>query len=175
MERAIVAMDKAAADGAKLLVFGEIYLNGYETGALGHKYVVAERDDDPWVEQLIEEAQARDVHILMGATTHKGMYPGDLYNSVLVIGPSGLVGVYSKTHVAAFNVRRRAGRRRRERRKPQPGVVWPLQRLAHAVETTASRICYDMKILEVALYASCSREPELIVNVLEPARAASSR
>src|SRR6478672_9626718 len=81
MERAIIAMDKAAADGAKLLVFGEIYLNGYETGALGHKYVVAERDDDPWVEQLIEEARSRDVHILMGATTHKGSFPGDLYNS----------------------------------------------------------------------------------------------
>lgn len=104
LERALGAIDQAASEGAKLLVFGETYLNGYETGPWTPKYAVAEREDDPFVEPLVEEARSRDVTILMGATTHKGSFPGDMYNSALVITPAGLAGVYSKTHVAAFTV-----------------------------------------------------------------------
>jgi len=159
-ERALAAMDTATADGAKLLVFGEVYLNGYETGALGHKYVVAEREDDPWVEQLIEEARSRDIHILMGATTHKGSFPGDLYNSVLVIGPSGLIGVYSKTHVAAFTFD--GGRVAAEKAYWSPGFELPV------FDTPLGRIgveiCYDIMFPEVARTLAL-KGAELIVNV----------
>jgi predicted amidohydrolase len=159
-ERAVEAMDRAAADGAKLLVFGEIYLNGYETGALGHRYALAEHADDPWVAQLIEEARARDVHILMGATTHKGSFPGDLYNSVLVIGPSGLIGVYSKTHVAAFTFD--GGRVAGEKAYWSPGYELPV------FDTPLGRIgveiCYDIMFPEVARTLAL-KGAELIVNV----------
>ena len=121
---------------------------------------MAERDDDPWVEQLIEEAQARDVHILMGATTHKGMYPGDLYNSVLVIGPSGLVGVYSKTHVAAFTFD--GGRVAGEKAYWSPG--FDLAVFDTPLGRIGVEICYDIMFPEVARTLAL-KGAELIVNV----------
>ena len=53
-------------------------------------YAVAEDPADPFVAPLVEAASQRNVTILMGATTHKGNFPGDVYNSVLVITPDGL-------------------------------------------------------------------------------------
>lgn len=104
LERAMEAIATADEQGAKLLVFGEIYLNGYESREFTPTYAVAESEDDPFVQPLVREARERDIYILMGATTHKGAFPGDCYNSVLFIGPEGLMGTYSKTHVAAFIV-----------------------------------------------------------------------
>ena len=92
------------AQGAKLVVFGEIFLNGYETNDHTSRWAVAERADDPWVAQLIEEAAKHDVHLIMGASTHKGTFPGQSYNTALLIAPDGLVGAYNKTHVASFAV-----------------------------------------------------------------------
>ena len=104
LEKAMDAIATADEQGAKILVFGEIYLNGYESREFTPTYAVAEREDDPFVQPLVREARERDIYILMGATTHKGAFPGDVYNSVLFIGPEGLMGTYSKTHVAAFIV-----------------------------------------------------------------------
>jgi predicted amidohydrolase len=159
-DHATRAIEEASAQGAKLLVFGEIFLNGYESGAVGHQYAVAERDDDPWVEALTKEARTRDIHILMGATTHKGTFPGDLYNSVLLIGPTGLLGVYSKTHVAAFTFN--GGRVASEKVYWSPGFELPV------FDTPLGRIgveiCYDIHFPEVARTLAL-KGAELIVNV----------
>jgi predicted amidohydrolase len=158
--RAVAGIEKAAAGGAKLLVFGEVFLNGYETGALGHRYAVSEREDDPWVEQLIEVARKQDVHLLMGATTHKGLFPGDLYNSVLVVGPGGLLGVYSKTHLATFTFD--GGRAAAEKLYWSPGFELPVfdTPLGHI----GVEICYDALFPEVARTLAL-KGAELIVNV----------
>jgi len=160
MAHAREAIDEAAAEGAQLLVFGEIYLNGYESGTVGHRYAVAERDDDPYVAELIEIARDKDVHMLMGATTHKGTFPGDLYNSVLVIGPAGLLGTYNKAHVAAFSFDN--GRLAAEKVWWSPGFDLPV------FETPIGRIgveiCYDIWFPEVARTLTL-KGAELIVNV----------
>ncbi len=160
LARALDAIDEVAAQGAQLLVFGEIYLNGYETGEFTPRYAVAEEDDDPFVAPLVAKAHEHGVVILMGATTHKGPFPGDVYNSVLVIGPNGLLGVYSKTHVAAFlfDGDKVAG----EKVYWSPGSDLPV------FDTPFGRIgveiCYDIWFPEVARTLAL-KGAELIINV----------
>ncbi|MDX6409383.1 MAG: 5-aminopentanamidase, partial [Gaiellaceae bacterium] len=84
LERALETIEETAGQGAKLIVFGEVFLNGYETNEHTAKYAIGETGDDPYVARLVGEAAARDVHIIMGASTHKGRYPGDAYNSALL-------------------------------------------------------------------------------------------
>lgn len=160
LDRAMAAIAEATDKGAQLLVFGEIFLNGYESQEFTPDYAVAEDADDPFVKPLVNEAKKRDITILMGATTHKGVFPGDVYNSVLVIGPGELIGTYSKTHVAAFVFEgsRRAG----EKLWWSPGQsidVWdtPVGRIG--VE-----ICYDIWFPEVARTLTL-KGAELVVNV----------
>src|SRR6202011_935727 len=145
LERALEAITTTADQGAKLIVFGEIYLNGYETNQHTPLYAIAEKDDDPYVKRLAQEAAGRDVHIIMGASTHKGTFPGQAYNSALLIGPEGLVGVYSKTHVAAFAI---DGMVSTEKAWWSPGNELPV------FETSLGRIgieiCYDNSFPEVS-------------------------
>lgn len=160
LERALQAINTVAGQGAQLLVFGEVYLNGYESGQFTPKYAVAEEEDDPFVAPLVEEAARRDVCIIMGATTHKGPFPGDVYNSAIVIGPDGILGVYSKSHVAAFlfSGNRVVG----EKLYWSPGEALPV------FDTSFGRIgieiCYDIWFPEVARTLAL-KGAELIINV----------
>jgi predicted amidohydrolase len=161
LERAIDAIATLDDQGAKLLVFGEIFLNGYESREFTPRYAVAESEDDPFVQPLVREARERDLYILMGATTHKGPFPGDTYNSVLVIGPEGLMGTYSKTHVAAFIV---DGGEKLAAEK----VWWSPGNELPVFDTRYGRIgveiCYDVWFPEVARTLAL-KGAELIVNV----------
>ncbi len=159
LERALQAIAQTADDGAKLIVFGEIFLNGYETNEFTPLYAIAESEDDPYVARLAAEARARDVHIIMGASTHKGAFPGQSYNSALLIGPDGLVGVYSKTHVASFAL---DGKVAAEKAWWCPGTEIPV------FETPLGRIgieiCYDNSFPEVSRTLTL-KGAELIVNI----------
>lgn len=159
LERALEAIATTADQGAKLIVFGEIYLNGYETNEHTPLYVVAEREDDPFVAPLVAEAKARDVHIIMGASTHKGSFPGQAYNSALLIGPDGLVGVYSKTHVASFAFE---GRIAAEKAWWVPGTEIPV--FETPLGCIGIEICYDNSFPEVARTLTL-KGAELIVNI----------
>jgi predicted amidohydrolase len=159
LERALETIEETAGQGAKLIVFGEVFLNGYETNEHTAKYAIGETGDDPYVARLVGEAAARDVHIIMGASTHKGRYPGDAYNSALLIGPEGLVGVYSKTHLAAFAVN---GSVAAEKAWWSPGTDIPV------FDTPLGRIgieiCYDNSFPEVSRTLTL-KGAELIVNI----------
>jgi predicted amidohydrolase len=158
---ALDAIAQVHEQGAQVAVFGEVFLNGYQSGPFTPAYAVAEREDDPWVEPLAREARERDLYVIMGATTHKGVFPGDVYNSALVLGPEGLLGVYSKTHVAGFAVEG-ADRIAAERVWWSPGDALPVFDTAHG--RIAVEICYDVMFPEVArTYAL--RGAELVVNI----------
>ncbi len=160
LESAMVAIKEATEQGAELLVFGEVFLNGYESNEFTPRYAVAEDATDPFVDPLVKEAQRRNVTILMGATTHKGTFPGDVFNTVLVIGPDGLIGTYSKTHVAAFvfDGNRRAGEK----------LWWSPGQSLDVFDTPVGRvgieICYDIWFPEVARTLTL-KGAELVVNI----------
>lgn len=105
LERAISAVDEAAAAGAGLLVFPEAYLPGYPTwiwrlrpggdmalsGEL-HARLHANALDlgRDALRPLQEAAQRNAVTVVMGLHERDGQYSGStLYNSVVVIGPEG--------------------------------------------------------------------------------------
>jgi predicted amidohydrolase len=159
-ERARAAIEQAASAGANLVVFGEVFLNGYGSGGSAHRYAVTEDDADPWVRSLIREAETHHVHLLVGATTRQAAYPGDVYNSVLVIGPDGLRGVYRKTHLAAFSSP--AGRVVAEPVTWSAGSVLPV--FETPLGTFGVEICYDIYFPEVARTLAL-KGAELIVNV----------
>jgi predicted amidohydrolase len=100
------------------------------------------------------------VSVIIGATTHKGAFPGDIYNSALVFGPNGLIGVYSKTHLAAYGAQH--GAVVAERAWWSPGHDIPV--LDTPVGRIGIEICYDISFPEVARTLTL-KGAELIVNV----------
>jgi predicted amidohydrolase len=159
LERALEAIRTAAAEGARLVVFGEMYLSGYRTDEWLHRWATSADEDDPHVGALAAEARERGVHVVMGAATFGAHIPGDVYDSALLIGPRGLAGVYRKTHVAAFPYERGVAM---ERCFTSPG-----QEIA-TFDTELGRlgihICFDMHFLEVPRVQAL-QGAELLINV----------
>jgi predicted amidohydrolase len=158
LDKALSAIDRAASDGAGLVVFGEMYLSGYRTDEWLHKWATTVDPPDRHVQALIEKARSRDLVILMGMGTFGAVMPGDVYNSTLVVCPDGLAGVYRKSHVAAFPYSEGVAL---ERCFYSPGKELPV------FDTPAGRIgvhiCYDMSFPEVARVQTL-KGAEMLVN-----------
>jgi len=145
LAHAIESIGRAAADGADVVVFGEMYLSGYRTDEWLHKWATTVSPPDRHVEALIEQARSKKLVIVMGAATFGAAMPGDVYNSTLIVSPDGLTGVYRKCHVVAFPYKFGVAN---ERSFYSPGMEIPVY------ETPAGRIgvhiCYDVHFPEVA-------------------------
>jgi predicted amidohydrolase len=158
LDKAMSAIDRAADDGANVVVFGEMYLSGYRTDEWLHRWATTVTPPDQHVRALIDKARSHDIVILMGAGTFGAIMPGDVYNSTLVVCPDGLAGVYRKSHVAAFPYSEGVAL---ERCFYSPGRELPV------FDTPAGRIgvhiCYDMSFPEVARVQTL-RGAEMLVN-----------
>ena len=99
---ALSSIQQAADEEAELVVLGELHLSGYRTDEHLYKYATVIDPPDMHVQALADAAAKHGVHIIIGAATVGGRFPGDIYNSALLIGPAGLLGVYRKAHVGAF-------------------------------------------------------------------------
>lgn len=159
LRRARQAIEHAANLGAELIVMGEAYLNGYRSGESCWRYALAESEDDPYVAQLAELAAHRNVTLVIGATTHKGHFPGEIYNSALVLTPDGLAGTYSKCHVAAHLT---GGLAMAEKLYWSPGRELPV--FTTPVGVLGVEICYDIWFPEVARTLAL-KGAELMINV----------
>jgi predicted amidohydrolase len=98
-------IDEAADGGASLVVFPEISLHGYPnisdfgSKRLGDTFLSAERvPDGPSVRSLAEHAADREIHVVYGLN-EAGERGGEIYNSAVLTGPEGHIGVYRKVHV----------------------------------------------------------------------------
>jgi predicted amidohydrolase len=156
--RAIEAIKAAAGDGARLVAFGELYLTGYRTDEWLHRWATSVYPPDDHVQTLVECARTTGVVILMGAATHGRRMPGDVYNSTLIVGPEGLIGVYRKAHVAGFPYSHGISL---ERCFYSPGKELPVY------DTPAGRlgvhICYDLSFPEVSRVQTL-RGAQMLVN-----------
>jgi 5-aminopentanamidase len=159
LRRAEAAIQAVAADGARLAVFGEAFLNGYASDEYTSRYAVAESDDDVWIARLVQLAKAHDIQLLMGASTFKHVPEERSYNTALLIAPSGLAGVYNKTHLAVYGD---GTERLAESEYWHPGDTIPV------FETELGRIgveiCYDNAFPEVSRTLAL-QGAELIVNI----------
>lgn len=163
LNSAVHAVRRLADEGARIVVFGECFLTGYMSGRAGARYAVRESLDDPYVERLATLAAQYQVHIVMGAVTDKGPYPGSVYNSALLIAPDALVGVYNKVHLAT--VETDAGVAAIERAWFAPGMSLPVFRTPHGV--IGLEICYDVFFPESARSLAL-QGAELVINLSAP-------
>lgn len=107
-------IEEASAKGAQLLAFPECSLQGYTWAwnPLGFGYLHddeqlryfqenAETVPGPTTETMCREARKYDMYIQFGMAEKSNTSLGvRLYNSAVLVGPTGLVGVFRKMHQA---------------------------------------------------------------------------
>lgn len=124
---------RAAAGGARLAVLPELCTISYDFRARGEIERSAEPLDGPSVTLWAHIARQTGMTIVAGFPERAG---GLLYNSAVVLGPAGLIGVYRKAHLYHF-----------ERDAFTPGdsgfPVW-----ATPAGRVGVLICYDLRFAE---------------------------
>ncbi len=98
VEKGAQAIQEAAEAGADLIVLPEMANSGYVVHSSAEARALAEyTDESPAVARWHQLAQEYDTYIVAGF----GEKVSDtaLYNSSLVIGPTGILGTYRKTHL----------------------------------------------------------------------------
>jgi predicted amidohydrolase len=101
LERALPYIARAAGQGADLVMFPELYLQGYRADELNA--TTAEPIPGPSTERLLAEARKHDIYIVMGMARLEEGYPHLVYNSLCFIGPEGMVEYYDKIHLGTFH------------------------------------------------------------------------
>ena len=111
VDKAIRLIDEAADAGAVLIAFPECFVSAYPSGAWAARAATwAEGCDELWerlwsasvdvagplVAQLTEACARRGVHIAIGVNEREDHRPGSLYNTLLIIGPDGLLHRHRK-------------------------------------------------------------------------------
>jgi predicted amidohydrolase len=111
IDKAIDLLDAAADQGASLVVFPECFVSLYPSGAWAAAAATwSRRCDELWerlwassvdvrgplVERLAEACARRDVHVAIGVNEREDERPGSLYNTMLLIGPGGLLHRHRK-------------------------------------------------------------------------------
>jgi predicted amidohydrolase len=100
----------AAADGVQLAVLPETFLSVYPSNAWAHQASTFGGSDELWermwdssvevpgpiVDRLTETCRALDLHCAIGVNEREPERPGTLYNSLLLIGPKGLLSKHRK-------------------------------------------------------------------------------
>lgn len=94
--RILEAIEVARGDGADLVVLPELAASGYLLADWRQARSVAEPIPGPTTAAWRDQAKAGDCHII-GGLCEQG--DGAIYNSVAVVGPQGVVGVYRKLHL----------------------------------------------------------------------------
>jgi len=86
------SLQRAAADGAVMMVFPELFLPGYNVGAVHHD--VAQQFNGPWVKRLSGMARAAECGLVIGFPERDGL---TVYNSAVAINANGeLLARYRK-------------------------------------------------------------------------------
>lgn len=127
---------QAAAQGAKLVVFPECAIPGYCFDSLEEAHPFGEPIPGPSTDRLAAMCAELGVHVVTGLLESDGPR---LFNTCVLIGPSGLVGSYRKVHLPFLGVDRFTTPGDR------PFEVFDLGNLK-----VAMHICYDAAFPEAA-------------------------
>ncbi len=111
IDKAVQLIEKAAADGARLAVLPECFVSAYPSGAWGAAAAQFGGADELWermwassvdvggphVQRLVEACRANEVHFVIGVNEREDVRPGSLYNTMLILGPDGVLLRHRKT------------------------------------------------------------------------------
>ncbi|MFD2470018.1 carbon-nitrogen hydrolase family protein [Amycolatopsis silviterrae] len=134
---------EAREHGAELVVFPELSNTGYVRSARDDAYAerlyaASELVPGPTTEALSEAARRGGAHVVVGLSQRHPHVPEVLYNSAVLIGPSGeVIGVQHKVHPC-----------RDEKEYYVPGDEISVFRTA--LGTLALNVCYDVRFPEMA-------------------------
>ena len=111
VDKAIMLVAEAADRGAKLVVFPECFVSLYPSGVwaasatswsseyneLWERMWASSVDvNGPLVDRLAKACAERDLHVAIGVNEREDDRPGSLYNTLLVLGPQGLLSRHRK-------------------------------------------------------------------------------
>ena len=110
VDKAVLLLADAAADGAKLAVLPECFLSLYPSNAWAQGAPSFGGWDELWermweesvdvggplVAQLVEACREHDIHCVIGVNEREDERPGTLYNTMLTLGPEGVLHRHRK-------------------------------------------------------------------------------
>ena len=110
IEKTVRLLEEAADDGVQLAVLPETFVPVYPSWAWAHNSVTFAEGGELWerlwqnsvdvrgphVERLAEVCRERQIHCVIGVNEREDERPGSLYNTFLLIGPSGLLHRHRK-------------------------------------------------------------------------------
>jgi len=110
LDKAVSLMRQAAAEGAQLVVFPEAFLSLYPSYAWARLTPSGAQSDEFWerwwgsavdvpgpvVDRLVGTCSELGVHVAIGVNERESQRPGTVYNTLLVVGPDGLVSRHRK-------------------------------------------------------------------------------
>ena len=108
--KALELLKEAAGQGVKLAVFPETFIPLYPSGAWGHEAARFDGFDEMWTRlwensvdvpgphiDLFAKACAElDIYCVLGVNERESSRPGSLYNTMVLIGPEGLLWKHRK-------------------------------------------------------------------------------
>lgn len=109
--KAIRLIGDAADEGAHLVVLPECFVSAYPSGEWAAASARFDGADELWermwasavdvggvhVQRLVEACRASCIHVVIGVNEREDARPGSLYNTMLLIGPGGLLWRHRKT------------------------------------------------------------------------------
>ena len=129
----------AKTQGAELVIFPELSLTGYTLR--DQAYELAETIPGPSTSVLEEMAKKANVHIVVGMPELSEKTQSTIYNTAVLVGPSGFIGKYRKMYLPTHSVFE-------EKRYFRPGYQ------TAAFDTKLGKIgliiCYDVFFPEVS-------------------------
>ena len=92
----------AKTQGAELVIFPELSLTGYTLR--DQSYELAETIPGPSTSSLEEMAKKANVHIVVGMPELSEKTQSTIYNTAVLVGPSGFIGKYRKMYLPTHSV-----------------------------------------------------------------------
>ena len=129
VSRMLAQLDDPRLASARLVVFPECAVSGYCFDSREEAWPYAETIPGRSTERLLEAARERGIHLVFGMLERAG---DELYNSCVLLGPEGIVGVYRKIHLPFLGVDRFVNRGR------EPFRVYDIGSMRVGLH-----ICYD--------------------------------
>ncbi|MFI7455532.1 carbon-nitrogen hydrolase family protein [Nonomuraea sp. NPDC049714] len=96
VDRVVQTVRDGATAGHQLLVFPECVLTGYLFGSRAETRAAAINAADPRIGRIVEACGENSTTAVVGLLEEAD---GHVYNSALVLGPSGIIGRYRKQHL----------------------------------------------------------------------------
>jgi nitrilase len=108
--KAVALLGRAADDGAQLVVLPETFVSLYPSNAWAKAASSFSGSDELWermwdssidvpgpaLDPLVEACRARRVHCAIGVNERESDRPGSLYNTLVLLGPDGLLHKHRK-------------------------------------------------------------------------------